>query len=229
MNDWHSGFVETNGIRLHYTRTGGERPALVLAHGATDDGLCWAPVARALASDYDVVMVDARGHGRSEAPPDGYDPAAQAANFLGLIRALDLDRPAILGHSMGAGTALVLASMEPDVPRAILLEDPGPWWTGWPSMAHEQAELVQIGERQREYQRSTREALIAGRRSKYPAWQIGDVEPWADAKLRVSEEAFQVFAPTTWTSVGWPAVLGGITCPGAAHHHRSGDGRNHDI
>ena len=42
---WQSAFSNTNGIRLHYTRTGGAKPPLVLAHGITDDGLCWSPVA----------------------------------------------------------------------------------------------------------------------------------------------------------------------------------------
>jgi N-formylmaleamate deformylase len=65
MAHWQSGDVTANGIRLHYTRTGGDKPPLVLAHGVTDDGLCWTPVAAALAPDYDVIMVDARGHGRS--------------------------------------------------------------------------------------------------------------------------------------------------------------------
>jgi pimeloyl-ACP methyl ester carboxylesterase len=60
MASWQSGDVETNGIRLHYTRTGGAKPPLVLAHGVTDSGLCWTPIAEALAADYDVIMVDAR-------------------------------------------------------------------------------------------------------------------------------------------------------------------------
>ena len=60
MSNWQSGFVETNGIRMHYTRTGGDRPPVVLAHGFSDDGLCWTPVARAREADYDVIMRDAR-------------------------------------------------------------------------------------------------------------------------------------------------------------------------
>ena len=60
MGDWESGYVEVSELRLHYTRTGGEKPPLVLAHGVTDDGLCWTPIVAALETDYDVVMVDAR-------------------------------------------------------------------------------------------------------------------------------------------------------------------------
>ena len=66
MNDWQSGFVDANGLRLHYTRTGGDGPPVVLAHGVTDSGLCWARVAKALSPDFDVIMVDARGHGQSQ-------------------------------------------------------------------------------------------------------------------------------------------------------------------
>ena len=127
-SSWQSGFINTNGLRLHYTRTGGPKPPLVLAHGVTDDGLCWSPVATALAPDYDVIMVDARGHGLSDAPLEGYGPIEQADNLAGLIEALDLTAPLILGHSMGAMTTLMLAARHPELPRAIALEDPPPWW-----------------------------------------------------------------------------------------------------
>jgi pimeloyl-ACP methyl ester carboxylesterase len=129
MPKWQTGDVSANGIRLHYTRIGdGTKPPLVLAHGFSDDGLCWTPVAEALAPDYDVIMVDARGHGLSDAPAQGYGPAEQAADLAGVIAALRLRRPAILGHSMGAATTLVLAGTYPDVPGAILLEDPPARW-----------------------------------------------------------------------------------------------------
>ena len=46
---WQEDYVETNGLRLHYARTGGDGPPVVLAHGFSDDGLCWTAVAEALA------------------------------------------------------------------------------------------------------------------------------------------------------------------------------------
>ena len=58
MAAWQSSNLEANGWRLHYTRTGGDKPPVVLAHGFSDDGLCWTPVAEALASEYDLIMVD---------------------------------------------------------------------------------------------------------------------------------------------------------------------------
>jgi N-formylmaleamate deformylase len=123
---WQSGDVLVNGLRLHYTRTGGAKPAVVLAHGFSDDGLCWTPVAKVLEPDYDVITVDARGHGQSDAPECGYNMADMAGDLAGVIAELGLHRPAVVGHSMGGGTALALAGLYPDVPGAILLEDAAP-------------------------------------------------------------------------------------------------------
>src|SRR5262245_60062606 len=73
MNQWSSQDVTANGITIHYYRTGnGDKPALVLSHGASDSGLCWTRLTRALEADYDVIMPDARGHGLSDAPATGY-------------------------------------------------------------------------------------------------------------------------------------------------------------
>ncbi|HEY3341294.1 MAG TPA: alpha/beta hydrolase, partial [Anaerolineae bacterium] len=68
MAQWLSGDVNANGIRTHYYRTGGNKPPIVMCHGATDDGLCWTPVAYTLEADYDVIMPDARWHGLSDGP-----------------------------------------------------------------------------------------------------------------------------------------------------------------
>jgi pimeloyl-ACP methyl ester carboxylesterase len=211
MAPWQSGDVEAHGIRLHYTRTGGAKPPIVLAHGFTDDGLCWTPVAQALAPDYDVIMVDARGHGQSQAPEDGYGPAEQAADLAGAITALGLRRPALLGHSMGAGTALVLAGSYPDLPRAILLEDPPPWWIAAPSMPGVDEEYA-ANRRQwvMGLKSKTREELIAVQRAEAPGWSEAELEPWADSKLRLS---LNVLSSGPIAPVDWPATLRRISCP----------------
>ena len=129
MSSWQSDFIHANGIRIHYTRTGGAKPPLVLAHGVSDDGLCWTSVAQDLAADFDVIMVDARGHGLPDAPEQGYSPLEQSDDLAGVITGLKLSRPIVLGHSMGAMCTLTLAGRYPDLPAAIVLEDPPPWWT----------------------------------------------------------------------------------------------------
>ena len=65
MRPWFDGYVDGNGILIHYYRTGGDKPQVILNHGAMDDGLCWTRVAIELEDDYDVIMIDARSHGLS--------------------------------------------------------------------------------------------------------------------------------------------------------------------
>ena len=88
---WTSDYAVANGIKIHYTRTGGTKPPLVLSHGITDNGLCWTRLAQFLEPDYDVIMYDARGHGLSDAPQEGYSYTDMAADLAGLIQALDLE------------------------------------------------------------------------------------------------------------------------------------------
>jgi N-formylmaleamate deformylase len=138
MTTWPDEFVATNGISLHYTRTGGDKPPVVLCHGFSDNGLCWTPVARGLEADYDVIMVDARCHGKSEAPATGNDTRAMADDLAGLIEELGLDRPVVAGHSMGAGYTQNAAARYPHLMRAIVLEDPG--WRDFAMTPGEQAD-----------------------------------------------------------------------------------------
>ena len=210
---WHSGDVVANGIRLHYTRTGGAKPPLVLAHGVTDDGLCWSRVAEALAPSYEVVMVDARGHGRSDAPEQGYSLAAQAADTAGVIAALGLVRPAILGHSLGAAMALVLAGAYPDLPGAILLEDPPAWWTAWATSAEADERHAAMRARAAEVNILARDALIADQRANNPGWSDDDLQSWADAKQRFSLGVLDILAPRFPSEIDWPTLLRRIICP----------------
>ena len=210
MSFWQSDFIRANGIRIHYTRTGGAKPPLVLAHGITDDGLCWTSAAQAFAADYDVIMVDARGHGLSDAPEQGYSPLEQADDLAGVITNLKLPRPIVLGHSMGAITTLVLAGRNPDLPSAIVLEDPPPWWA--PESAPPFAEEWITGMRAWivDLQQQTRAALIAAQRAAAPDWPEVDVAPWVDSKLRFSLKFFDHLTPF---SIDWHGLIQAIHCP----------------
>ena len=127
---WTDGYVMANGIRIHYWRSGGNRPPMVMAHGSSDDGLCWTNLAKEIQDSYDIIMFDARGHGLSD-PPTPSDPAdVQVEDLAALIRALKLERPILMGHSMGSASVAQFAARYPDVPRAVILEDPD--WSGRP-------------------------------------------------------------------------------------------------
>ena len=99
---WTDGYVVANGIRIHYWRTGGNKPPLVMAHGSSDDGLCWTNLAREFQDQYDIIMFDARGHGLSDPPSPSDPPDVQVEDLAGLIKELKLTRPILMGHSMGS-------------------------------------------------------------------------------------------------------------------------------
>ena len=212
MSTWQSGFVQANGLRLHYTRTGGAGATLVLAHGFSDDGLCWTPVAQALEGEYDVIMMDARGHGRSDAPAGGYGTLNLAADLAAAIAALGLEQPAVLGHSMGGATALALAAVYPQTPGAILIEDAGtnmgraPRDAGWLERAR-----AQIAG----YATTSREELIARCHTDSPAWSEAELGPWADSKKRFSPNVLNRPANET---VDWDVLAPQIVCPALLIH-----------
>lgn len=101
MTHWSSAVCEINGINIHYTRTGGHKPPVIMLHGLMANGICWTSLARVLEKEYDVIMPDARGHGNSSVPDFGYRYEDHANDVAGLINALKLPPPILLGHSMG--------------------------------------------------------------------------------------------------------------------------------
>jgi len=119
---WSEGDVFANGIRHHYYRTGGEKPALLLLHGFNEYGLTWLRVAKALERDYDIIMVDARGHGRSDGIASGFSNTLLVEDAAGVIRALKLDHPRIIGLSQGGSTVLRLAASYPELVYSFIFE-----------------------------------------------------------------------------------------------------------
>jgi N-formylmaleamate deformylase len=210
MTNWQSTFVTANGVRLHYHRTGGSKPAVVLAHGITDSGLCWRRVALALAERYDVIMVDARGHGHSEAPSQGYAPEDHAADLVGLIQALDLEKPALVGHSMGAFTAATLAAHYPGAVRCLVLEDP-PWRAAGSSSPEARASRrTEWREAIMDRKSQSLREVIASGRVRSPEWAEAEFEPWAEAKHQVSPQVVD-FIGDSFDS--WIELIPRIDCP----------------
>lgn len=213
MLDLTSADVVTHGVKLHYYRTGGDKPALVLVHGITDDGLCWTPVAAALAEKYDVILVDVRGHGKSEAPVDGYTLENLGLELAGLIQALGLEKPIVLGHSMGAINTLVMAGLFPALPRAILLEDPPPFWMATENQPQNNDVLNGMTAWLQSNKRKTHADLLAEVRTQNPGWAEAELEPWVNSKHRFSLNIVALIRPNDLISIQFPRLMQQITCP----------------
>lgn len=122
--DWVDDEVRVNGVRLRYVRTGGTGRPLVVAHGFYDDAPSRLPLISDLATEYDVVAYDARGHGLSDAPATGYSVADRVDDLLGLLEELGLESPILLGHSTGGNTVMAAGARRPERPDAIVAIDP---------------------------------------------------------------------------------------------------------
>jgi len=191
MTGWTTGFCESNGIRIHYTRTGGTTPPIVLLHGLSANGACWSPLARALEGECDVVMPDARGHGKSDKPEQGYRYSDLANDVEGLIKAMQIPSPVLLGHSMGGLTAALLASRRPELLRGLILADPtfiGPAF---------QREVFESGvaDRHREMLGKPLETLVSDATRKHPGRSAEIVGLLARARLQTSIRVFDILTP----------------------------------
>jgi pimeloyl-ACP methyl ester carboxylesterase len=184
---WTEGYVMANGIRLHYWRTGGDKPALVMAHGSSDDGLCWTNLAKEFTERYDIIMFDARGHGLSDPPTSADLPDVQVEDLAGLIKALKLDKPILMGHSMGSASVAHFAAKYPDVPRAVVLEDPALVRPATPPAPAAGTTPLTVEQRQANLlarNNLTEAALVADCMKSSPKWGQSECEFWAPSKRR---------------------------------------------
>jgi N-formylmaleamate deformylase len=214
---WQTGDVITNGIRMHYTRTGGDKPSLVLAHGFSDDGLCWSLFAKALEADFDIVMIDARSHGRSEAPDADTSPEVQAHDCAGLIKALGLNKPIVLGHSMGAVMTLALSGLYPDLIAGAILEDPPEVWVKAIADERKAQEQQQSDLKNApsfagwlgELRKKTREQMIADQLAATPHWGEEEINYWADSKVLIHPNALRA----AYFSIDWDSIIPNVRVP----------------
>jgi pimeloyl-ACP methyl ester carboxylesterase len=97
-------FVENRGIKIHY-EVEGQGPALVMQHGLTNNLESWRTCgyAKNLAEKHTLIMVDARGHGRSDKPhdPAAYRPADFAGDILAILKEKGIKKSGYMGYSMG--------------------------------------------------------------------------------------------------------------------------------
>ncbi len=242
---WRSGLVPVLGGHLAFHRTGGDGPALVLSHGLTDNGLCWSRLATALAPHFDIIMLDARGHGDSSrtlgAPQDPGRDILEAIDHLGL------SSPIVMGHSVGARATAEFAGAFPGRAWKVILEDP----TFLP-VTNPAAAAIRRGKFRRQVEGfqalSDAEIAAKGRATslgwhddEFAAWTAGKRQvdpdampdyrtPWQDAVLRITAPTLLIHGETDRGGIVTPAIVdeakrinplvSSVQIPGAGHNIR---------
>jgi N-formylmaleamate deformylase len=159
-----SRHVKANGLSHHVLDYGGDGPDVLVLPGITSPAISWDFVAERLKDDARLIVVDVRGRGLSDQPASGYSLGDYAADTAGVIEALGLDRPILLGHSMGARIAAATAFERPELAGPLVLVDPplsgpgrGPYPTSWDAFKQQL----------RESYRGTTADEVGGH---YPSW-----------------------------------------------------------
>ncbi len=204
VTSWQSGTVAVSGGALAYHRTGGDGPPLVLSHGLTDNGLCWSRLASALEDRFDIVMLDARGHGASSrlAAAEPHDPARDLAEA---IQALGLTSPVVVGHSVGARATAAYANAHPGRVAKVILEDP-PFLPPTDAAAVA-ARAAKFREHVERFRSMTEAEITTMGMTTSPKWHADDFGAWAAAKRQVDPAAFPAYANA------WQAEIDRIDAP----------------
>lgn len=114
------------GLRLYYERAGSGEPELLFVPGWCCDHAAFRPQFEHFAREHSVTALDLRGVGRSDRPGAGYSIPELAEDIAALCAVVGIANPVVVGHSLGGMIAVELAARSPELPRALVLVDPGP-------------------------------------------------------------------------------------------------------
>ncbi|WP_214371026.1 alpha/beta fold hydrolase [Pseudonocardia sp. H11422] len=126
------GYIEKSDVRLHYilhapvaTPAAGSPEAvpIFVLPGITSPAATWNFVASPLGVEVPTYVLDQRGRGESDHPPTGYTLDHYADDAAFTIEALGLDRPVVVGHSMGGRVAMRFAARYPEFFRGVAVID----------------------------------------------------------------------------------------------------------
>jgi pimeloyl-ACP methyl ester carboxylesterase len=244
MPEYSERFFRSGTLRIHFRDWGDPAlPPLVVVHGLRDHSHSFDDLARGLLDRFHVLALDLRGHGDSETTPY-YAFGHFVLDLHNLVRALRLQKPILIGHSMGGEIVSRLAGSFPDVPsRVVLIEGLGPppidmqdeWkWTvdgfaridralaGPPGLAHLEAAYKRLRERNpRLTEHKARELALLGTRAR----EDGTLEWKFDHMLTtmaVTDPFDLEFAMTFWRKIAVPSLIVHGAESGEFWRHRPG-------
>ena len=119
-------YAELDGLKLYYEQAGDGEPELLFVHGWCCDWSAFRPQFQHFARTHAVTALDLRGCGRSDRPADGYEIRDFADDLAQFCRVVGIEKPVVVGHSLGGMIAVEFAARYPSVPLALVLVDPGP-------------------------------------------------------------------------------------------------------
>lgn len=119
-------YAELDGLRLYYERAGSGEPELLFVHGWCCDRTAFQPQFDHFAHKHGVTALDLRGCGQSDGPESGYEIRDFADDLARFCQVVGIEKPVLVGHSLGGMIAVEVAARYPSVPRALVLVDPGP-------------------------------------------------------------------------------------------------------
>jgi len=115
-----------DGVKIQLAVWEGKGKPILCVHGLTANCRCWDLLASSLSPRHKVLAMDLRGRGLSGSPPSGYSVENHCKDILALMDDQGLERPVLMGHSLGAFISLVFAAKHPRrVDRLILVDGGG--------------------------------------------------------------------------------------------------------
>jgi len=114
-----------DGVKIQVAVWEGKGKPILCVHGLTANCRCWDLLASSLSPRHKVLAMDLRGRGLSNSPPSGYSVETHCKDILALMDDQGLERPVLMGHSLGAFISLVFAAKYPRRLDRLILVDGG--------------------------------------------------------------------------------------------------------
>ena len=118
-------YFDQQGCQIYYEDVGRGEP-LILIHGLGSSTQDWEYQIPELQKYFRVIAIDVRGHGRSGKPVETYSIQTFANDIKALIKHLELDKPHIVGISMGGMIAFQLAVDHPELLGSLTIVNSAP-------------------------------------------------------------------------------------------------------